>query len=71
MTIGSLTVIFLFIILFLIWLNKELPYTIGGGIGQSRLCMYMLGKAHIGEVQASVWPDDMRKTCEENGIKLL
>ena len=40
-------------------------------IGQSRLCMYMLGKAHIGEVQASVWPDDMRKTCEENGIKLL
>ena len=52
-------------------LNKELPYTIGGGIGQSRLCMYMLGKAHIGEVQASVWPDDMRKTCEENGIKLL
>ena len=52
-------------------LNKELPYTIGGGIGQSRLCMYMLGKAHIGEVQASVWPDDMRKTCEEKGIKLL
>ena len=52
-------------------LNAELPYTIGGGIGQSRLCMYMLGKAHIGEVQASVWPDDMRKTCEEKGIKLL
>ena len=52
-------------------LNKELPYTIGGGIGQSRLCMYMLGKAHIGEVQASVWPDDMRKTCKEKGIKLL
>ena len=52
-------------------LNKELPYTIGGGIGQSRLCMFMLGKAHIGEVQASVWPDDMRKACEENGIKLL
>lgn len=52
-------------------LNKELPYTIGGGIGQSRLCMYMLGKAHIGEVQASVWPDDMRKVCAENGIKLL
>lgn len=52
-------------------LNQELPYTIGGGIGQSRLCMYMLGKAHIGEVQASVWPDDMRKTCEEKGIKLL
>ncbi|MGN0107423.1 MAG: aspartate--ammonia ligase [Hominilimicola sp.] len=52
-------------------LNKELPYTIGGGIGQSRLCMFMLGKAHIGEVQASVWPDDMRRACEENGIKLL
>ena len=102
MTIGSLTVIFLFIILFLIWLTnfqawvseltkihffrklrlqavrtdlnlisirnfliRNFPYTIGGGIGQSRLCMYMLGKAHIGEVQASVWPDDMRKTCEE------
>ena len=52
-------------------LNDELPYTIGGGIGQSRLCMYFLRKAHIGEVQASVWPDDMRKTCEEKGIKLL
>ncbi len=52
-------------------LNKELPYTIGGGIGQSRLCMFMLGKAHIGEVQASVWPEDMRKTCAEKGIKLL
>lgn len=52
-------------------LNKELPYTIGGGIGQSRLCMFMLGKAHIGEVQASIWPDEMRKTCEENGMNLL
>ncbi len=52
-------------------LNKELPYTIGGGIGQSRLCMFMLGKAHIGEVQASVWPDDMRKICAENGMRLL
>ncbi len=52
-------------------LNKELPYTIGGGIGQSRLCMFMLGKAHIGEVQASVWPDDMRSACKKNGIKLL
>ncbi len=52
-------------------LNKELPYTIGGGIGQSRLCMFMLGKAHIGEVQASVWPDEMRKICSENGMKLL
>ena len=52
-------------------LNKELPYTIGGGIGQSRLCMFMLGKAHIGEVQASIWPDEMRKTCKENGMNLL
>ena len=52
-------------------LNKELPYTIGGGIGQSRLCMFMLGKAHIGEVQASVWPHDMRSACKEHGIKLL
>lgn len=52
-------------------LNKELPYTIGGGIGQSRLCMFMLNKAHIGEVQASVWPEAMRKECAENGINLL
>ena len=52
-------------------INKELPYTIGGGIGQSRLCMLMLNKAHIGEVQASVWPDEMRKVCGENGINLI
>jgi aspartate--ammonia ligase len=52
-------------------LNKELPYTIGGGIGQSRLCMFMLGKAHIGEVQASVWPEDMIKACTDNGMDLL
>lgn len=52
-------------------LNKELPYTIGGGIGQSRLCMYMLQKAHIGEVQASIWPEDMRKICKDNGIELI
>lgn len=52
-------------------LNKELPYTIGGGIGQSRLCMFMLQKAHIGEVQASIWPDDMRKICKENNIELI
>lgn len=52
-------------------LNGELPYTIGGGIGQSRLCMIMLGKAHIGEVQASVWSDEMRKICAENGINLI
>ena len=52
-------------------LNHELPYTIGGGIGQSRLCMYMLNKAHIGEVQASVWPEDMIKKCAEKGINLI
>lgn len=52
-------------------LNRELPYTIGGGIGQSRLCMYFLKKAHIGEVQVSVWPDDMLEKCRENGINIL
>ena len=49
----------------------ELPLTIGGGIGQSRLCMLLLGKAHIGEVQASLWPEDMVRECEEKGIHLL
>ena len=52
-------------------LNGELPYTIGGGIGQSRICMYFLRKAHIGEVQSSVWDDKNSKICEENGITLL
>ena len=52
-------------------LNRELPYSIGGGIGQSRLCMYFLRKAHIGEVQASVWPDEMISKCEAAGIHLL
>ena len=52
-------------------LNGELPLTMGGGIGQSRLSMLLLGKAHIGEVQVSLWDDDTRKTCEENGIVLL
>ncbi len=52
-------------------LNNELPLTMGGGIGQSRLCMLLLQKAHIGEVQASVWPDDMLAACEANGIHLL
>ena len=51
--------------------DGTLPLTIGGGIGQSRLCMQMLGRAHIGEVQVSVWPESMRKECEENGIFLL
>lgn len=52
-------------------LDKELPYTIGGGIGQSRLCMYFLRKAHIGEVQAAIWPAEMVKECQENNIFLL
>lgn len=51
--------------------SGELPFTIGGGIGQSRLCMLMLGKAHIGEVQSSVWPEDMVKACAEHKITLL
>ena len=52
-------------------LNDELPYTIGGGIGQSRLCMYFLRKAHIGEVQVSVWPQEMIDQCAEHHIYLL
>ena len=52
-------------------LNGELPYTIGGGIGQSRLCMLLLGSAHIGEVQASVWDEATRAACAKAGIPLL
>ncbi|MBC5744436.1 aspartate--ammonia ligase [Lachnospiraceae bacterium MD308] len=52
-------------------LDGELPYTIGGGIGQSRLCMLLLNRAHVGEVQASLWPKEMRETCREHGIILL
>ena len=52
-------------------LDGELPLTCGGGIGQSRLCMQLLQKAHIGEVQASVWPADMVEACREHGILLL
>ncbi len=52
-------------------LDGELPLSIGGGIGQSRLCMYFLRKAHIGEVQASVWPEDMIEECRKCGIFLL
>jgi aspartate--ammonia ligase len=51
-------------------LAGELPYTIGGGIGQSRLCMYLLRKAHIGEIQSAIWPDAMRKACHRAGIEL-
>lgn len=52
-------------------LNKELPYTVGGGIGQSRICMFYLRKAHIGEVQCSVWPDDVLEEAEKRGLPLL
>lgn len=49
-------------------LEGKLPYTIGGGIGQSRICMYFLNKAHIGEVQVGIWPNEMVKECKEAGI---
>ena len=52
-------------------LADELPLTIGGGIGQSRLSMLLLGKAHIGEVQASVWDQETLRVCDERGIMLL
>lgn len=52
-------------------LNKELPYTVGGGIGQSRICMFYLRKAHIGEVQASVWPDEVMEKAHKKGIPML
>ena len=52
-------------------LEQKLPYTIGGGIGQSRLCMLLLGRAHVGEVQASVWSDEMREKCKAGNIILL
>lgn len=52
-------------------LNKELPYSIGGGIGQSRICLFFLRKAHIGEVQCSLWPKEDEKKLEEAGIHLL
>ncbi|MBO7137513.1 MAG: aspartate--ammonia ligase [Bacteroidaceae bacterium] len=52
-------------------LGDTLPLTIGGGIGQSRLCMVLLHKAHIGETQASIWPNEMRKECREAGMPLI
>ncbi|MCF8357170.1 MAG: aspartate--ammonia ligase [Prolixibacteraceae bacterium] len=52
-------------------LNDEIPLSVGGGIGQSRLCMYFLQKAHVGEVQASIWPDEMIEQCEANRIFLM
>lgn len=51
--------------------NKELPYTIGGGIGQSRICMFFLRKAHIGEVHASLWPEEVMKEAAAKGVQLL
>lgn len=52
-------------------LNDELPLSIGGGIGQSRLCMFFLRKAHVGEIQASIWPEEMREKCKANNIFLV
>ena len=52
-------------------LHDELPLSIGGGIGQSRLCMILLHKAHIGEIQASIWPEEMRKECQRLGMPLI
>ena len=52
-------------------LNCELPYTIGGGIGQSRICMFFLKKIHIGEVQVSVWNDEIIEDCQKANITLL
>ena len=52
-------------------MEDSLPLSIGGGIGQSRLCMLYLKKAHIGEIQASIWPEEMRKTCSDFGMNLI
>ena len=52
-------------------LNRELPYTIGGGLGQSRICLFFLDKLHIGEVQASMWPKEVHEICKKLNIHLL
>ena len=52
-------------------LNGPMPLTMGGGIGQSRLCMLLLGKAHVGEVQVSLWDEETRSACEAAGVTLL
>ena len=52
-------------------LNGKLPYTVGGGIGQSRICMFFLRKAHIGEVHASLWPEEVMAEAEAKGVQLL
>ena len=52
-------------------LEGSLPLSIGGGIGQSRLCMILLHKAHVGQTQSSIWPEDMRQKCREAGMELI
>jgi aspartate--ammonia ligase len=52
-------------------LKNQMPLSIGGGIGQSRLCMYFLRKAHVGEIQASLWPKEMIKVCKQHNIPLI
>ena len=52
-------------------INEELPFTIGGGIGQSRICMFFLQRAHIGEVQSSIWPDEVHRIAKEHGVNIL
>jgi aspartate--ammonia ligase len=52
-------------------LEGSLPQSIGGGIGQSRLCMILLHKAHVGETQSSIWSDEMRNACKEAGMTLI
>ena len=52
-------------------IEGSLPQSIGGGIGQSRLCMILLHKAHVGETQSSIWPEDMRQQCKEAGMTLI
>ena len=52
-------------------LNGELPLTVGGGIGQSRLCMLLLGSAHIGEVQSGIWDEQTKRICAQAGVRLL
>ena len=53
------------------FLQEQLPFTIGGGIGQSRICMFFLRKAHIGEVQSSLWPQETREEMRKKGVSLL
>ena len=52
-------------------LNGNMPLTIGGGLGQSRICMLILKKCHIGEVQSSFWDEETKSICEKNGVRLL